>query len=293
MSSDMRGLKQRVVDAASTWGLASIIVVVGLVFTYQFVEPAPPNRIVFATGQEGGAYSLYGDQFATYLATQGIETELVATAGSVENLKLLESGEGVDLAFVQGGLADVLPTENVQALGSLYLEPVWLFLRADVDLNTMADLAGKRIAVGAEGSGTRAVVLTMLNANGIDAQTATFVDWSSAKLVDGFAANAIDAAFLIGAPESGSVTALTSQPGIKLHSLERADAYVRRYPYFSSIRLPEGVLNLAANIPATEINTVALTAMLVANDELHPALVDLLLIAAADVFGNPETVFRL
>jgi TRAP transporter TAXI family solute receptor len=286
MSSDMRRLKQRVVDAASTWGLASIIVVVGFVFTYQFVEPAPPNRIVFATGQESGAYSLYGEQFAAYLATQGIETELVATAGSVENLKLLESGEGVDLAFVQGGLADVLPTENVQALGSLYLEPVWLFLRADVDLNTMADFAGKRIAVGAEGSGTRAVVLTMLNANGIDAQTATFVDWSSAKLVDGFAANAIDAAFLIGAPESGSVTALTSQPGIKLHSLERADAYVRRYPYFSSIRLPEGVLNLAANIPATEINTVALTAMLVANDELHPALVDLLLIAAADVFGK-------
>jgi TRAP transporter TAXI family solute receptor len=286
MSNDLQRFKQRVFDVASSWGLAIIIVVVGFVFTYQFVEPAPPNSIVLATGQDDGAYSFYGKQFAAYLATQGIETELVATAGSVENLQLLESGDGVDLGFVQGGLADALPTENVMALGSLYLEPVWLFLRADVDINAVADFTGKRIAVGAEGSGTRAVVLTLLNAHGIDAQTATFVDLSSAQLADGFAANAIDAAFLIGAPESDAVSTLARQPGIRLHSLERTDAYVRRYPYFSSVRLPEGVLDLAANIPATEINTVALTAMLAANDELHPALVDLLLIASADVFGK-------
>jgi TRAP transporter TAXI family solute receptor len=286
MSNDLQGLKQRVLDAVSTWGLAIVVVAIGFIVTYQFVEPAPPNRIALATGQDGGAYSVYGQQFADYLATQGIETELVATAGSVENLSLLESGGSVDLGFVQGGLADVLPTENVMALGSLYLEPLWLFLRADFGINTVADFKGKRIAVGAEGSGTRAVVLTVLNAHGINAQTATFVDFSSAELADGFAANAIDAAFLIGGPESASINTLIRLPGLKLHSLERADAYVRLYPYFSSIHLPEGVLDLVTNIPATDINTVALTAMLAANDDLHPALVDLLLIAADDVFGK-------
>ena len=201
MSNDLQRLKQRVLDAASTWGLAIIIVVAGFAFAYQFVEPAPPQRIVLATGQDGGAYQYYGEQFAAYLAAQGIETELRKTAGSVENLELLENGAGVDLGFVQGGLADTLPTENVIALGSLYLEPMWMFLRADVEISTLADFAGKRIAVGAEGSGTRAVVLNILTAHGIDAQTATFLNASSAELADAFAANAIDAAFLVGGPD--------------------------------------------------------------------------------------------
>jgi TRAP transporter TAXI family solute receptor len=286
MSNDLQRLKQRLLDAASTWGLAIILVVAGFVLAYQFVKPAPPKRIVLATGQEGGAYQYYGEQFAAYLATQGIETELRATAGSVENLELLESGADVDLGFVQGGLAAALPTENVVALGSLYLEPVWMFVRADMEIDAIADFTGKRIAVGAEGSGTRAVVQTVLNANDINAQTATLIGVPAAELADGFAANAIDIAFLISAPETESINTLIRQPGIRLQSIERTAAYVRRHSYFSSVSLPQGVLDLAAGIPVTEINTVALTAMLAANAELHPALVDLLLIAAADVFGE-------
>lgn len=70
-----------------------------------------------------------------------------------------------------------------------------------------------------------------------------------------------------------------------MRSLERADAYVRRYSYLSLVTLPEGVLDLRANQPEEEVTTVAMTAMLVAREELHPALVDLLLVAAADIHG--------
>ena len=286
MSNNLQRVRQRLLDAASTWGLAIVLVVAGFVLAYQFVKPAPPKRIVLATGQDGGAYQFYGEQFAAYLATQGIETDLRTTAGSVENLELLESGADVDLGFVQGGLAAALPTQNVLALGSLYLEPLWMFVRADIEIDAIADFTGKRIAMGAKGSGTRAVVQTVLNANDINAQTATLIDVPAAKLADGFAANEIDIAFLISAPETESIGTLIRQPGIRLQSIERTAAYVRRHPYFSSVSLPQGVLDLAADIPATEINTVALTAMLAANDELHPALVDLLLLAATDVFGE-------
>jgi TRAP transporter TAXI family solute receptor len=287
MNKDLRRLKQSLVDAASTWGLAVVLIVIGFVFTYQFVGPAPPERIVMATGQEGGAYRSYGDQFVAYLAAEGIEIELLATAGSVENLQLLNSGSGVDIGFVQGGLNEALPTDNVVAAASLYWEPLWLFARADVRINAMPDLAGKRIAVGQPGSGTRGVALNMLAANGIDAGTADLLELASEELADGFTNNTLDAAFLIGAPESATVARLVSQPGVKLHSLARAPAYVRRYPYFSSITLPEGVLDLQANIPPADVNTVAVTAMLAANKDLHPALFDLLLIAATDIFGQP------
>jgi len=82
------------------------------------------------------------------------------------------------------------------------------------------------------------------------------------------------------------VGSLLNQRSVQLQSLERTAAYVRIYPYFSSVTLPEGVIDLRADLPAQSVNTVALTAMLAANRELHPALVDLLLMAAADIFGG-------
>jgi TRAP transporter TAXI family solute receptor len=286
MDTNIRRFRQGLLDVISTWGIALVVIVVGFVVTYQFVEPAPPTRIVLATGQDGGAYHYYGEQFAAYLAGQGIETELLETAGAVENLERLESGAGVNLAFVQGGLADISTVENVVAIGSLYWEPLWLFARADVEISAVDDLIGKRVAIGREGSGTRAVTLNLLQAHGIDAQNTEFLDVSSDVLVAKFAQQSVDAAFLIGAPASGDIAELIRRPDVKLLSLQRASAYVRRYPYFSRISLPQGAIDLQFNVPATDIDTVALTAMLVAHRDLHPALIDLLLIAAADIFGD-------
>jgi TRAP-type uncharacterized transport system substrate-binding protein len=130
MRKDLRRFRQGIRDVAGTWGLASVILLISFVFAYQFVGPAPPKRIVLATGEEGGAYRFYGEQLAAHLAREGIQTELLETAGSVENLALLDDPEGVDIGFVQGGIAEFLPTENVMAIGSLYLEPLWLFVRA-------------------------------------------------------------------------------------------------------------------------------------------------------------------
>jgi TRAP-type uncharacterized transport system substrate-binding protein len=110
-----------------------------------------------ATGADGGAYQRYGEKYADYLAQEGIEVALQKTAGSAENLELLAADSGIDLAFVQGGLAGGVETGAVMAIGSLYLEPLWLFVRGDFDIQGVGDLAGARISIGAEGSGTRVV----------------------------------------------------------------------------------------------------------------------------------------
>ena len=273
-------------DIAGTSGLAMVVVVIGFVVAYQFVGPAPPQRIVLATGQDGGAYQLYGERLAAYLAEEGIETELRATAGSVENLALLDAGDGVDIGFVQGGLAELEPTDNVMAIGSLYLEPLWLFVSADSAPMFVDALAGRRVAIGAPGSGTRAVAAKLLAAHGIEMQDAEFVDIDAGAVAAAFATGNLDAAFVIGAPESAAVAALITQPGVSLQSLDRSAAYVRRFPYLSPATLPRGVLDLQTDRPRTDVETVALTAMLAANQDLHPALIDLLLIASTEIFGG-------
>jgi TRAP transporter TAXI family solute receptor len=280
-----RGL-QRAKDIAGAWGLAILVLIAGLIVAYQFVGPPPPKRIVMATGEAGGAYQRYGELYAEYLAKEGITLKLRATAGSVENLGLLDANDEVDLGFVQSGLAEVIPTSNVVALGSLYLEPLWLFLHADLEIEDIGELTGRKIAVGAEGSGTRAVVLTLLNANGIDAENTQLLGLPSTDATDAFARGDIDAAFIIAGPESATVASLIDLDDVVLHDFDRAAAYARLYPYLSPVLMPEGVLNLDANLPGADVRTIAPSAMLAANSELHPALIDLLLVAATGIHGG-------
>jgi TRAP transporter TAXI family solute receptor len=273
-------------DAVSIWGAGAALFVVGLVVALQFVGPPPPDSIVMATGAEGGAYRLYGERFAARLAEVGIEVELRETAGAVENLALLDNDATIDVGFVQGGLAESNPTEGVVALGSLYFEPLWVFRRDGAGINSVSDLVGKQLAVGAEGSGTRSVVAQLLELNGVGPEDVRFLNTEPGDLEAGFASGAIDVAFLVGAPDSEHVSRLVHATGVTLLSLDRADAYVRYSPYFSRLTLPQGVLDLADNLPSADVTTVAVTAMLAAKEDLHPALNDLLLLSAQEVFGQ-------
>jgi len=283
-----RGLKrawQGIKDIGGTWGLAVVIIVAATVAAYQFVGPPPPDRIVMATGSTGGAYERFGDQYAKMLANDGITLELEATAGSVDNLGLLEAGDA-DIAFVQSGLANAQPTSNVMALGSLYLEPLWLFLREGLSIEDIGELAGARVNVGAEGSGTRAVALTLLAANGVDGNNAQISDLPGVEAATAFGRGELDAAFVVAAPGSVVVGQLTATPGVTLYDFERTPAYARVYRFLSPVLLPEGLLDLDANVPDRDIHTTAPTAMLAANRTLHPALIDLLLVAAAEIHGG-------
>jgi TRAP transporter TAXI family solute receptor len=288
MEKSATALRQRLRDIASTWLLAIVLLVAALVVTYQFVGPAPPRHIVLATGEASGAYHLYGQRLAEILARDGIHLELRTTAGSVENLGLVREGDAVDLAFVQSGIAGPADAESVAAIGTMYLEPLWLFARSDLLLDDLGDLEGNRIAVGARGSGTRAVVLTLLDANGVSETNSQFAEMPSGDMANAFSSGDIDAAFVVGSPAAAAVTDLIEVPGVTLQDMQRAAAYPRRYPFLSTILLPRGVLDFQADRPAQDIHTIAFGAMLVAREDFHPALTDLLLVAAGDVFGGHD-----
>lgn len=269
---------------ASVLGIA--LVVAAFVLAYQFVGPPPPDRIVLATGEDGGAYQVFGEQFARHLSAEGITVDLRATAGSGENLDLLVQGEEVDIAFVQGGLAELRDTAGIVALGSMYFEPLWVFVDRAKGISSVSDFLGRRLSVGAEGSGTRAVVLAMLEASGVTESDAELVDIPMTAVAEALRTSQIDAAFVIAGPSSELVQNITELPNVTLLSLHRSDALVRQFPFLSKLLLPEGVLNLQKNFPDADVEAVAVTAMLAANEDFHPALVDLLLVAAEKVHGH-------
>lgn len=245
------------------------------------------------TGQPGGAYFAFGQEYRRLLASAGIDVELVQTPGSVANARLLKAGE-LDVAFVQGGaLGPTDGNEGLSALCSLFREPLWLFYRAPRPIQYLTELAGQRIAVGQEASGTRAVAMRFIADNGLGADNSppTFLlNIGGQEAADALKNGEIDVAIFIASIEAPLLHSLLSDPGIRLMSFARSDAYLRRHRFLTQLILPQGSLSLAHNVPDQDKNLLAPAAMLVANNNVHPDLIPLLLDAAKSLHGAGNLV---
>ncbi len=177
--------------------------------------------------------------------------------------------------------------EHLVSLGSVAYVPLVIFYEGPKRLRLSA-FAGKRVAIGPEGSGTRALALALLKANGIEpGGETTLLPLTGEAAAHALTTHEIDAAFLTGDSAQPPVMArLLRTPGVRLFSFVQARAYARRFPYLTDIELPMGAFDLGKNLPPESVHTVAPTAELVARDSLHPALSDLLVEAAKEVHGR-------
>lgn len=274
---------------ATAWWII-LLAAIGFAIAYQFVEPAPPKKIVITTGGESGAYYQFAQRYATILAKDGVTLEVRASAGSLENIERLKRGEA-QIAFVQGGVVppkedpDAEDDSGLLSLGSLFYEPVWVFYRSDKELTRLTELSGKRLAIGQEGSGVRQLAQLLLKANDIPAGD-HLVPLSGLQAAEALQQGRIDAAFIIAAENAPVVQVLLRSPGIKLMSFSQAGAYQRRFPFLTKLTFPHGVADLVRDFPPDDIKVLAPTANLIIRDDLHPALQTLLLHAASDVHGK-------
>lgn len=274
---------------ATAWWIF-LIVGIGFAVAYQFVQPAPPTKIVITTGGESGAYYQFAQRYAAILARSGVRLEIRTSAGSLENLAHLRNDEA-QIGFVQGGV--LAPKEDLDAeddsgllsLGSVFYEPVWVFYRGEKRLERLTELRGKRIAIGQEGSGIRQLAKTLLDANEIPVN-GNLLPLSGLLAAEELQQGRIDAAFIIAAESAPVVQVLLRSPGIKVMSFAQANAYQRRFPYLTRLTLPQGVADLVRDFPPEDIKVLAPTANLIIRDDLHPALQTLLLQAASEVHGK-------
>lgn len=277
---------------SNTWTWLALIS--GIIGTFAlgfvvFVEAPPPTRIVMATGSQDGAYYRFAQQYAELLKADGIQLEIRTTKGSVENLKLLNDEDSdVYVGMVQSGIADPAKCEKLQSLCSLYREPLWIFYRGDEPLNRLAQLIGKRVAVGPDGSGTRAISQQLLQANNMEASDAELIAIAGGEAADALQRGEIDAAFFVASIEAAYIQRLIKDPSVKLMQLAHADAYLRRFRYLSTVTVHAGLLDLKSDLPEDDTVLIAPAATLVAHESLHPALIPLLLKAATKVHRSGD-----
>jgi TRAP transporter TAXI family solute receptor len=266
----------------------TIAVIAGLcALAYLLVDPTPPRQVTLGTGQENGAYEELGKKYAASLATQGIKVTLVRSLGSQENLQRLNQG-AVDIAFVQSGSTSEAEAQRagLVSLGSLFTEPVWLFLREGVKVTKLADLKGLKINLGPEGTGVPKLFRQVLELNGVTPDDLTIGALENTPGTVELLEGRIDGLVFSSGPESLMVQMLLQTPGITLFDFAQAEAYSRRMPFVTPVVLPRGIVDVGRDIPAQDYHLIAPTATLVARADLHPALIDLFVQSASSIHGG-------
>ena len=143
-------------------GIVAAIALVAVLLA--IMGPVPPKTITMAVGPEGDAYHQIGKRYRELLARNGVELRLVPTNGSVDSLQRLnDPGSGVSVAFLQGGMTTARDSPDLVSLGTMFYEPVWIFYRGEHARRSRDTLIGKRVSIGPEGSGTRALAMDLID----------------------------------------------------------------------------------------------------------------------------------
>ncbi|WP_255437601.1 TAXI family TRAP transporter solute-binding subunit [Thalassobacillus sp. CUG 92003] len=233
--------------------------------------------IQILTGGSEGTYYPLGGTFAQLINenVDGVEANAASTGASVENMNSMSNGEG-ELAFTQTDIASYAAEgsvmfegsqiDNVQAIGTLYPETIQIVTSADSGIETVEDLEGKVVSVGAPGSGTFANATNILDIHGlsveddVNARNLAFGD-STSGIQDG----TIDAAFITSGTPTGAVESLaaTSDVNIVKFSGEKIQELIDEYGYYAEDEIAKGTYGLEESV-----KTVAVQAMLVAHADL-------------------------
>jgi ABC-type nitrate/sulfonate/bicarbonate transport system substrate-binding protein len=273
-------------------GPVAVLAIGLLVLAYLWLDPTPPKHVTLATGPAQSAYDEFGKHYRKALAAENIDVVLVPSQGSSDNLRLLREGKA-DLGFVQGGSNERASAEEkeIESLGSLFVEPIWLFYRdesvrktsATAALTALTQLQGLRLNVGTAGSGVPRLMDKLFQANNIDAKRIAISQLEQTPATVAFLAGELDAIVFASAPESLMVQMLLQTPGVRLMDVAQSEAYSRRFPFLTPVILPRGVVDLARDVPPADLRLVATTTALLTRKKTHPALLQLFAQAALEM----------
>jgi uncharacterized protein len=267
-----------------------IVFVFGVLWT---LIPAPPKSIAIATGFQDGLYYRFGERMQSSLKKQGVDLQVIKTGGTLDNLALLaDPKSGVDLAMIQGGVADVSQYPHFVSIAGMFYEPVWVFYRessfkgAPDGLTLLTQLKGKRVSIGNPGSGTNSIAKLLLDASGIKPADLEMEQLTPQEGASKLAAGNLDVVFVVAAAEAPLLKSFINLPGVRLMNFVQADAYTRALPFLTKVDIPRGLLSIENDFPRVNRQMIAATATLVSRETISPAIVSLLLENAQDVLKS-------
>lgn len=273
--------------------LSFLLLFAGLFAVLWVLIPPPPKNIEMATGFPTGLYYQFGERLKTELNEEGVNLQIKATGGTLDNLELLRDPKsGVGFAMIQGGVANISQYPNLVSIAGMFYEPIWVWYRDTSfkgdggQVRTLSQLKGKRVSIGNDGSGTLALSQAMLKLSGITEKEIQAERLNPDEAIKKLNHGELDAVIIVAAAEAPILKQFYTIPGVRLMNFDQADAYARNLPYLSKVSVPRGLLSIEYDLPRQDIQVLAATATLVAQDSISPAMVSLLLGASYDILKS-------
>jgi len=236
---------------------------------------AKPKFLNLLTGGTQGTYYALGGTFADLISKEtDIKTTAEVSQASAANMTALQDGKG-EIAFVQSDIAfyategtkmfDGKKIDTIAALGALYPETVQLVTTEASGIKSYADLKGKKVSVGAPGSGTYANAEQLLEIHGLTMDDIKAQNLDFGESADGLQSGQIDAAFITAGTPTGAVEALNATTKINIIGMDagKADELIAKYPYYAKDTVKAGTYGIAK-----DTETVSVLAMLAVKKDL-------------------------
>lgn len=238
-------------------------------------------KLILATGGTAGTYYPYGGAMAKIWNSKipGMNVTAQATGASVENVRLMNKDE-VELALVQSDTIDFAfhakeafkeRLTKMAVVAVLYPELIHIVVRGDLDIKSFSGLRGKRIGVGAPGSGTEANFRQLLDAHRMSKEDVSTQYLSFAESADQFKDKRIDAFMVTGGVPTAAIMDVAALREIKILPIEDTmiSILTARYPFLSAAVIPANSYKGVT----TDVKTVAVNAVLIAHPKLSESVV--------------------
>lgn len=263
--------------------LVAIMLVAGLIAgcgggdKKQEQKPAAQKFINIATGGTAGTYYPLGGAMAEIInkGVPGANASAQSTGASVANVNMLKDGK-VDLALIQNDIAYYAfngtemfkdkKVDNFKGIATLYPETIQIVALEKSGIKSVADLKGKRVAVGARGSGTEANARQILEQYGITYDDIKVQYLSFGEAASGLKDGNVDVAFVTAGHPTAAIQDIAVQNKIVLVSIEaaKADSLIKKYPFYTKVNIPANTYQGQA----AAADAVAVQAMLVVSDKM-------------------------
>lgn len=249
----------------------------------------PPRQVSFAVGPEGGGYWRIAERYRTVLARDGISVELIPTEGSVANARIMAEGNA-DIAILQGGVPG---DGGIEAIAALFMEPIFFFHRRDNEIpSNPADWKGLTMTSGGNGSGTQAAVQSFHDAAGLAWNVNRHLPLGGKEAAETLLNGEADLAIFVAPVAAPYLDPLFGNREIGFARIDYIEALSRRINQSTIVEIPAGSISLAPLVPETDTRMLAMVARLVAQSDLHPALVDRLVEAASEIHSARDAITR-
>ena len=262
----------------------ALIVIVPLVGRHIYLRYTGfPDKIIIATGPEGGRYRQVARQLEAAIESEhpGTDVVLVHTKGSMDNLEMLANDE-VDFALYQPGTREKLGGQNI-AVGEIafvanaYSEKLHILVPSDSKLTSPSQLKGKRVAVGARESGDYAMSQMLLEHLAIEEDKKTGIEphyLNYNQIDEAFRNKAIDAAFITIGNDGPILQTLMKSGRCRLLPVPHAEAMVAHNVSLSVDTIPAGLYPTGKRDPEDKnITTVSLGAQLLTRKDRKDGMV--------------------